>query len=1104
MAAGQGRSARWGALAVVAVATAAGLVAAGPLVGAGAHPAGADPAGAAATATAATATAATADQAAGAARVSGRRVEVTGLRSQTAEVYANPSGTFTAVEHVLPVRVRRADGSWAAVDDTLRRGADGTVSPVASPLRLRLSGGGAVPLVSLASGSRSLTLGWPGTLPAPTLAGATATYPAVLPGVDLRVEVSAEGFAETLVVADRAAATNPALAAIRFTTAVSGLRLVAGAGGSVAAVDGGGATAFGLGTPTMWDARGQQASMPVALAPGSLTINPDRAMLTSPATVFPVSIDPSVTVGSTWTMIDQRHPDQSYWSYDRGEGAKVGYVEDAADGWERYRSLFAFSTASFAHKHVLNAVFSAVVTHSYSCSASRTDLYLINEEISAGTTWNNNTGNWTQYVSNVSNQSCDDARLYTEWGGLTGIVQTGANSWPSVTLGLRANDESNHNGWKRFDSAYLSVTYNSAPNAPTDPVVGGKPCATGAGRPYVGSTTPPVTTRVSDPDAGNALVAGIHWAPVGGQVNDTDQVSRPGLANPTTVAVTLPAGKLADGGSYYVQARAGDGVDLSAWSGQCEFTVDATRPDKPPTVDSADGRYPADGAFHGGVGRTGRFTLGANGVSDHGLDDVTGYLYGLADPPTTRADAGGLGAAATVAVAPFATGQTTLYVRSVDRAGNLSDVTHYTFYTASATGPAARWALDEGTGTALADTSGHGNPATLTGGASWTAGRTPRPTDRAVTLDGATGHASTAGPVIDTSSDYTISAWVRLTGTGTPATVVSQNGTAAGAAALRYSTADGKWAFTVAPADSADQTPVTVESTGPALVGGWTQLAGVYDTAAGQARLYVNGQPQGSAAVAGTFTATGPVEIGRGLTGDVDDVRIWDRIVYPGELLRVIDEPELAGEWLLDEGTGSVAGDTSGNDHPLTVSTGATWAPGHNGAGALNFDGVNGRSSTTAAVLDTTQSFSLSAWVRVTDLGDHRTAVALDGTAGTGVYLQYNKNLNAWAFVINSADSATPPAQYIARASAPVQVGAWTHLAAVYDKAAGQLRLYVNGQLQATAADTAAPWRATRMVRVGAATTATGWKNPFAGDIDDVRAYGGVLSDQEIVDLSQQ
>src|SRR5687767_6837520 len=62
------------------------------------------------------------------ARVSKQRVEVETLRDEYSLTFARPDGSFVMEASLRPQRVRRSDGSWAAVDTTLRRNGDGTVS----------------------------------------------------------------------------------------------------------------------------------------------------------------------------------------------------------------------------------------------------------------------------------------------------------------------------------------------------------------------------------------------------------------------------------------------------------------------------------------------------------------------------------------------------------------------------------------------------------------------------------------------------------------------------------------------------------------------------------------------------------------------------------------------------------------------------------------------------------------------------------------------------------------------------------------------------------------------------------------------------------------
>lgn len=181
------------------------------------------------------------------------RVEVLADRDEKTQVFANANGSFTAESAALVQRVHDSAGRWVKPDPTLHRDTAGRIVPAATSLRLSFSGGGTADAATIGKGRSKLGLRWPGALPAPRLGGANATYADVLPGVDLVLTAQAEGFAEMLVVKTPAAAANPALAAVRFATTASGLRLRQDTAGALTAVDDSGATLFGSGTPVMWD-----------------------------------------------------------------------------------------------------------------------------------------------------------------------------------------------------------------------------------------------------------------------------------------------------------------------------------------------------------------------------------------------------------------------------------------------------------------------------------------------------------------------------------------------------------------------------------------------------------------------------------------------------------------------------------------------------------------------------------------------------------------------------------------------------------------------------------------------------------------------------------
>ncbi|WP_405566583.1 hypothetical protein OG317_00075 [Streptomyces sp. NBC_01167] len=112
--------------------------------------------------------------------------ELTTARTESTDTWALPDGTWSVKRYGTPVRMLR-DGAWVPTDPTLVRASDGRVMPKASTVAVSFSGGGSGPLLSGVKDGRTLTLSWPKPLPSPAVAENVATYPEVLPGVDLQL-----------------------------------------------------------------------------------------------------------------------------------------------------------------------------------------------------------------------------------------------------------------------------------------------------------------------------------------------------------------------------------------------------------------------------------------------------------------------------------------------------------------------------------------------------------------------------------------------------------------------------------------------------------------------------------------------------------------------------------------------------------------------------------------------------------------------------------------------------------------------------------------------------------------------------------------------------
>ncbi|WP_147427338.1 LamG-like jellyroll fold domain-containing protein [Micromonospora globbae] len=214
---------------------------------------------------------------------------------------------------------------------------------------------------------------------------------------------------------------------------------------------------------------------------------------------------------------------------------------------------------------------------------------------------------------------------------------------------------------------------------------------------------------------------------------------------------------------------------------------------------------------------------------------------------------------------------------------------------------ALRWDLDAGSGTTVTDSSGGGRTGTMASGVYWTQGNDPdNPADRAAGFSGGTGQQiSVAGTALSNTSSYTVSAWVRVTDKSVNRTAVSKDGSRTSGFFLNYVAADDRWAFSRVSADSDSATPVRATSNTAPVLGKWTHLTGVYDTASGQMKLYVDGVRQTTTAAVGGWNATGGYVVGRAKWagaasniwhGGIDDVRIY------GKALTDAQVADLAGD----------------------------------------------------------------------------------------------------------------------------------------------------------------------------------------------------------------
>jgi hypothetical protein len=451
------------------------------------------------------------------AAASGEPVEVVEERTEYATTMANPDGTFTLTQSTRPQRARAKDGSWRGIDVTLERRPDGMVGPKSAAVDLSFSGGGSAnPVISLGGKRGSMSLGWPTALPKPQLSGATATYPEVFKGVDLKLTATAEGYREVLVVKSAEAAANPELERIKLTAKGDGLDIAAGAGGGLRAIDADGNAAFTGPAGVMWDSAGNAAvaqpqlmratsaasaaeepepedpsrpgegdataELPVQVDGSAVSVKPDLELLRGEETVYPVFIDPPMGAALQERTVLSSDGDR-FWDFDGDEGVgSCSHLGPWFCGTDyTNRMYFEFAPTNLAGKYVVDADFRAYETWSFSCSPHEVELWRTNN-ISEGSSWPgpahlDKMGDVNVSAGRGANCTPEQPDSWVEFNdnpaesdeNLTSTVRSFADGkFSRLTLMLRAKDENDPDAWKRFDdNAELQINYVPKPGLPT-------------------------------------------------------------------------------------------------------------------------------------------------------------------------------------------------------------------------------------------------------------------------------------------------------------------------------------------------------------------------------------------------------------------------------------------------------------------------------------------------------------------------------------------------------------------------------------------------------------------------------------------------------------
>lgn len=257
--------------------------------------------------------------------------------------------------------------------------------------------------------------------------------------------------------------------------------------------------------------------------------------------------------------------------------------------------------------------------------------------------------------------------------------------------------------------------------------------------------------------------------------------------------------------------------------------------------------------------------------------------------------------------------------------------------------------------------------------------------------------------------------------------------------------------------------------------------------------------------------------------------RAGNRTASPVRLEFKVDGTLPSNRYRLDKNgtdtrTATAPGSTGSN---LTIpsSPAATWVPGRDATAdgapldctdsALQLSPSTALKSVTTATnhpLDTSESFTASAWLRSDDLSttsaslNERYAVTMPvGSSNVAFSLGYRKDptsgLVYWLYTLDDATDAVGPlyVQGPTLTPAAVTAGRWTHVVGVYDAAAGTASLYVDGQLLVTRTATVKPSRGSQL-SLGTGGSSSG-QLTWNGAVDEVVLYQGALGAAQVREL---
>ena len=199
---------------------------------------------------------------------------------------------------------------------------------------------------------------------------------------------------------------------------------------------------------------------------------------------------------------------------------------------------------------------------------------------------------------------------------------------------------------------------------------------------------------------------------------------------------------------------------------------------------------------------------------------------------------------------------------------------------------------------------------------------------------------------------------------------------------------------------------------------------------------------------------------------------------------------ELIGWWRLDEGSGTMAFDSSGNGNDARFEGSPMWVDEGKLGKALRFNG----SSDYLAAPDSESldingdQLSIAAWINGEDWPAANHVVRKIADTGTGSIYMIRVQPDTVRVYLNTSAGET-----LVQGTTALTINEWTHIVLTYDGT--QARIYVNGQLDVSMDVSGEVTESDNELRIGRGEPA----GYFMGMIDDARLYNHALTESELL-----